>query len=623
MTNVFQSKDGRILLALLTLLGIVLVATTIRGAFIIDEINYMVTVTGLRQGTLMVPGTGKVTPSKELYFFDPESENRVATTTPVASLAPPLYAPIALPFSVGGWRGLAFLNTLSFLLSAVVVYLFVRRFATEHSTPWIAVSLFVLGGYELEYAQGVWPHMLSLFVCLVAVYIASRVWEGDPPRYAVWAGLLFGIACGIREQNVFLAVCLGLTFLVFGNRKILTAVFYAAGASVPLVISSTLNYFKLGIWFPTPKAIAYTGMVTGSTHPGSWFDPFKVFWVKIVDFSAFGFFQDPSVFVDYSREPSTGAYLVGGVVKKALVQSSPWVALAIIVALGAWVARYGSNEITRRNIRALSLLLVPTLVVFSLAGFRTDGLSFNQRYLLELVPIAAVLVALCLDGLSLSLVDIITGFLLAGVLFAAALIIPSRDVLNLATLRLPLLLAIVVILGWVYRTRTNFRRLLSIGLGLCIGWSLSMESIDLIAARSIRARNAVLLERLDEVIPDHSVLFAYWGRQKAAAGPLQLTKDVLILDPWADAGKDAPQLARSLARENNRVFIIGTGIPPEIMRSIEGRDSLAVVLTDPMLLYEFVEKHKDVSAITSSPCPSRSPELNKDQQQLPFNDTEP
>jgi hypothetical protein len=310
-------------------------------------------------------------------------------------------------------------------------------------------------------------------------------------------------------------------------------------------------------------------------------------------------------------------------VKKAFLQSSPWVALAIIVALGAWVARYGSNETTRRNIRALSLLLVPTLAVFSLAGFRTDGLSFNQRYLLELVPIAAVLVALCLDGLSLSLMDIITGFLLAGVLFAAALIIPSRDVLNLATLKLPLLLAIIVILGWVYRTRTNFRRLLSIGLGLCIGWSLSMESIDLIASRSIRARNAVVLNSLDKIMPDHSVLFAYWGRQKAAAGPLLLTKDVLILDPWADAGKDAPQLARSLARKNNRVFIIGTGIPPEIMQSIEGRDSLAVVLTDPMLLYEFVENHQDVSAIISSPCPSRSPELNKNQRQLPLNDTEP
>jgi hypothetical protein len=596
MTSVFQSRDVKILLTLLAVIGIVLTTTTIRGAFIIDEINYMVTVTGLRHGTLMVPGTELATPSKELYYFDPESENRAATTTPVASLAPPLYAPLALPFSIAGWRGLAFLDTLSFLLSAVIVYLFVRRVATEHSTAWIAVCLFVLGGYELEYAQGVWPHMLSLFLCLAPVYLAGFVWEGGAPRYAACAGLLFGIACGIREQNVFLAGCLGLTFLVFGSRLLSTG-FYAVGASVPLVVSSTLNYLKLGTWFPTPKAIAYTSMVSGSTHAGSWFDPFKVFWVKVVDFSAFGFFQDTSVFVDYSREPSTGAYLVGGIVKKALLQSSPWIALGLVVALAAWISRHGSNEAARRNIRALSLLLIPTLAIFCLAGFRTDGLSFNQRYLLELVPVAAILVALCLDGLSLSRMNMIAGFLLSGVLFSAALIIPGRNVLHLATLKLPLLLALMVILGWALRARTSFRRILGVGIGLCIGWSLSMESIDLIASRSIRTRNAVVLDSLDHIIPDHSVLFAYWGRQKAAAGPLQLTKDVLILDPWADAGKDAPGLARSLARENKRIFIFGTGIPPEIMQSIQGSDSLAVVLTKPVLVYEFVEKHNDVSTM--------------------------
>jgi hypothetical protein len=623
MTSVFQSRDVKILLTLLAILGIVLTATTIRGAFIIDEINYMVTVTALQHGTLMVPGTELATPSKELYYFDPESENRVATTTPVASLAPPLYAPLALPFSVAGWRGLALLDTLSFLLSAVVVYLFVRRVATEHATAWIAVSLFVLGGFELEYAQGVWPHMLSLFLCLVPVYLAGFVWEAGSPRHAAWAGLLFGIACGVREQNIFLAGCLGMTFLVFGGRRVLSAGFYAAGASVPLIISSTLNYLKLGIWFPTPKAIAYTSMVTGSTHSGSWLDPFKVFWVKVVDFSAFGLFQDTSVFVDYSREPSTGAYLVGGIVKKALLQSSPWIALALIVALAAWITRHWSNEATKRYIRALSLLLIPTLAIFSLAGFRTDGLSFNQRYLLELVPVAAILVALCLDGLSLSLMNMVAGFLLAGVLFSAALIIPGRDVLHLATLKLPLLLALVMILGWVFRARTSFRHVLSIGIGLCIGWSLSMESIDLIASRSIRARNAVVLDSLDQIIPNHSVLFAYWGRQKAAAGPLQLTKDVLILDPWADAGKDAPRLARSLARENKRVFIFGTGIPPEIVQSIQGRDSLAVVLTKPMLLYEFVEKHNDVSAIILPLQQSHRHQAAKDGRKLPSNYTEP
>ncbi len=612
MTSVFSSKDVKVLLALLALMGLLLTATTIRGAFIIDEINYMVNVVGLRQGTLTVPGTGDITPSKELFYFDPESENRVATTTPVASLAPPLYAPIALPFSIAGWRGLAFLNTLSFLLSALVIYLFVRRFTAEPSTRWIAVVLFVFGGFALEYAQGVWPHMLSILLCTTAVYVAGFVWEGETSKYAAMAGFLIGIACGIREQNIFIGGCLGFTFLIYGSKKMVSAGLYALGVSIPLVVSSTINYFRLGIWFPTPKAFAYATLVSDSAQARSWIEPFKVFWVKIVDFSAYVFFQDTSQFVDYSREPSTGAYLVGGVVKKALLQSSPWIALALFVAVTAWFVKNGTNAGIKRNIRALSILVLPTLAIFGMAGFRTDGLSFNQRYLHELVPIVAILLALCLDGLSLSVIRISVGFLTAGLVFAAALIIPSRDVLHLATLRLPLLFGLVLIVGWIYRKRENSKRILAFGLGLCLGWSLSMQIIDIVASRSIRSRNAVILDSLAQVIPNHSALIAYWGMQKSAAGPLQLTKDVLILDPWADAGKDAPHLARRLVQQNKRVFLFGTGIPQEIMESIQGKDSLAIVLTKPILIYEFLETHHDLSSRPTFRFPARADPLMND-----------
>jgi hypothetical protein len=45
----------------------------------------------------------------------------------------------------------------------------------------------------------------------------------------------------------------------------------------------------------------------------------------------------------------------------------------------------------RTDLRAISLIIWPTLVLFSLAGYRrNDGICFNQRYFLELVPLAAV-----------------------------------------------------------------------------------------------------------------------------------------------------------------------------------------------------------------------------------------
>ena len=150
------------MLGLLTALGLILVVTTIKGPFIIDEDNYLVTVVGLRQGVLTVPGTEGLTPSKELFYFDPEAYGRIASRTPVFSIAPPLYAPIALPFVFLGWRGLVLLNTISFLLTAFIIFVMVKHFATERQTPWLAAALVLFGGYEIEYAQGVCPHMLSV-----------------------------------------------------------------------------------------------------------------------------------------------------------------------------------------------------------------------------------------------------------------------------------------------------------------------------------------------------------------------------------------------------------------------------------------------------------------------------
>ncbi len=122
MRNLSPNSDLKVLVIVLGILGLILAVSTIRGAFIIDEINYMVNVTGLRDGRLTVPGTEGLSPSKELLYFDPEPYDRIVNSTPVSSLAPPLYGPLALPFVVFGWRGLAFINLLSFLFSALIVF---------------------------------------------------------------------------------------------------------------------------------------------------------------------------------------------------------------------------------------------------------------------------------------------------------------------------------------------------------------------------------------------------------------------------------------------------------------------------------------------------------------------
>ena len=282
-----DKREYTIILGLLIALGLVLVVTTIKGPFIIDEDNYLVTVIGLRQGVLTVPGTEGLTPSKELFFFDPEAYGRIASRTPVFSIAPPLYAPIALPFVFLGWRGLVLLNTISYLLTAFIVFVTVKHFSTERQTPWLAAALVLFGGYAIEYAQGVWPHMLSVCLVTSAVFAASRVWNGGRPQIAIICGLLMGIATGIREQNIILTGLLGITLLLFGVKKIVSSFWFALGALLPLTLIGIINFFRQGIFHPFPKAVAFSGQLTQSVSGSSTSSPLQMFWARVVDFSSY------------------------------------------------------------------------------------------------------------------------------------------------------------------------------------------------------------------------------------------------------------------------------------------------------------------------------------------------
>jgi len=587
-----MKNESVVLIILLALIGIVLTATTIKGTFIIDDINYMVSVIGLSEGKLTVPNTENLAPSRELFYFDPDANKRIADRSSVVSLVPPLYAPIALPFLLFGWRGLVFINTLSFLLTAAVIFIFAKRLSKERSTPWLALATVLCGGYAIEYAQGVWPHMLSMFLCVAGVYVAYKARQEAKPIVAIGAGLLLGIASGIREQNIFLTACVGLTLLLWGKERLRSAVLYGLGVLIPLTMSATLNYYRLGLWHPFPKVGAYAQQATDQFHRSSLLEPFKVFWAKVIDFSTHELIPDPIVSIVYKKNMISGAILVTGVVKKALLQSCPWIGLVLIVMILIWMGKKGVWSNLQTELRALSLLIIPTLLMFTLAGYgRMDGLAYNQRYFHELIPLAALVLALSVDGLYLSKIKMLIGFLSAGLLFAIVLMLPSKQMHDIAIIKIPLFLALLLVITWILKNKSVIRPVIAISLGLCIGWSFFVHTCDdLVASRRRKAANAVLLTALESTIPDHSALFTYWGA-KDAAGPIQLEKKVTILDTWADEGADVPRLKIELRRQNWRIFILNEGFPPPILRSLVGNDSLAVKFVNPKEIDEVIERN--------------------------------
>lgn len=560
-----HGHDSTTLLFLLTAIGIVLSVTAIHGVYIIDEDNYTISALALRDGGFTVKHTQNLTPSRELNYHDPEARQRPISSTPIVALAPPLYAFIALPFSLLGWPGFFLVNCLSLLVAGFLVFKYVQAHTEHRLTPWIACIALLLGSYCLEYAQGVWPHMLSMAMCTAGFILCTRGCQNQSVALVASAGLVMGIAVGVREQNVLFAMCVGATILLAQSKRFVFVLSYGVGIAVPLIVISFINLARLDIFHPFPKVFAYFSDVS-QTGASNFLEPLQVFWAKVVDFSYHAPLDQPFMY----RASGSGAVFVGGVMKKAWLQSSPWIGLSLISLVVAWMISFQSRTKTHEQLRKISLVVFPVLLMIAFAGFaRHDGMSFNQRYFIELLPLAAISLALILDGFEMKTKHLILGFLV-GILFVfLTLQAPSSFIRNMAQLKLPLILAALLIAGtYLYRFH---RSILSISLGACLGWAVAIHvGTDVAASRSRRADNLERFQIYSRVLPNHSAFFTYWGN-KDAAGPLQLDRDVVILDLHADDGETAPQLVRELLAQKRRVFVLLIDVPEKtILQVVDG-----------------------------------------------------
>jgi hypothetical protein len=561
----------RRLLLGVALLGVVLTATVVPAPFIIDDINYLTNVVALRQGRVTLPSTDGLTPSAELVFFDPAPEKSVVTSTPVASNAPPLYAPLALPFSVFGWRGLVALNTFAYVATVVLLFVYARRFATEQTTPYAAAGAFALGGFVIEYAQGLWPHAVSIALCTGGIVAVGRVIDGGRVPLAALAGMLLGVAAGIRYQNAII-VCVAATALwLWSTQRWRAIAAYGAAAAVPLSASALINHARLGSWNPISKGPGYLNVPVPGEGGGSLFDPLLMFWARVVDFSA----RPPLVGPAYTwvrYDETTGAHLIfGDTVQKALLQSAPWAVLALMLLALAWLPRIEMPERRRRQLQMLSLIAGAVIATFALSGrWRHEGAAYNQRYFLELVPIAAVAFAWALDGLQLRARPLAVGALwglLPAVLFLQAL--TPGPVRSLALLKFPLVIAGALAVTWIAaRSRESARPALAGLAGVALGWGFMLHvGDDVAASRGVKRDRLAQTEALRRALPDRSGLVTYWG-SRDAAGSLLLERNIIILDAHADEGRDAPALIGELLDQGRRVFVIQNGMPAEVLSRV-------------------------------------------------------
>lgn len=561
----------RALWLLLAVLAVALTVTVVPGVFTVDENHYLLSVLALQNGRLTVPGTDDLPATSELLWFDPAGPYRIVESTPVAPTVPPLYALLALPFSWAGWRGLVALNTLGFVVAILATFVYARHYAERPRTAWLAAGTLALGGYCIEYAQGLWPQMVTMGLAAVAVLCAARARDDASSIWALAAGLAGGLAAGVRYQNVFFAGCVGLGLFLWTPKRWRVSVAYGLGLAVPLGASSVLNRLRLGFWNPVSKGSGYLSVETMVPEQGFLRDALTMAWARVVDYSA----RPPLLgteHMSYLRpDPVTGAYLLGPAMKKAWLQSAPWIGLALIGFFVVWVlARSpagGGREVRRRRlreVRALALVVLPTLAMFSATGvLRTDGFGFNQRYFLELLPLTAVAFAWWLDDVELPRVGFLAGALGAAVLVLGALSWPPDAVTRQRLLLYaPLGIAGLLILAWIFRRAGSRPGILAFAVGAALTWGLCVHlGEDLATSRAMRQISATRADALADALPSRAALFAFWGN-KDAVGPLLFDHDLVVADVRNDQGAGAMELKEAFFEQDRPVFILATGFPP-------------------------------------------------------------
>jgi 4-amino-4-deoxy-L-arabinose transferase-like glycosyltransferase len=529
-----------------------LIVTAIPAPFTTDDCNYVSSVAGLRHGTLFVPGTAGLPPSRMLYAFDPMAHALENPETPVPPLVPPLYAIIAYPFSNLGWRGLVLLNVLATLGTFVLVFVAARRLANQERAGWYAALIWLLGASTLEYAQGLWPHMLAVSLTTAGMMLTALAILHRRLVHAALAGLLLALAAGMRYQNAVLVGSGLLVLLLWSRPRVRACAAFILGTLPPLVTSSVINHVRIHSWNPVSKGAHYVSIGAGqASSPVHEF--FLSLWVRVVDYSAQPAFRDA-----YLRKTVRGDIVTWSVLKKSWLQGSPWVLVGFLILLLAWSKRGFVEAFARSHLRMMAIPLVSVLAVFGLAGvYRHDGVCFNQRYLLELAPLMAIAVGVCFSRLGLPWSSLVTGTVLGGGVAAIILLELSGTIGYRVQSIVPLLFAGTAAGLWLLSlARPRWCAPAGLATAACLAWSLVVHlTTDLQASRFAREINATRLNGVEDAIPRASptAILAAAGAHDLFC-PLLLDRDVVVLAKRNLLEAELPSVLDALLAQR-RVFV--------------------------------------------------------------------
>ncbi len=595
-------------LCLLLILGQMAVTAKIAvpGFLVIDEVIYewMARDLNATGGVALQTGFAQI-PSPELYHHLHMRTHSGKVYAQYPQLFPLLAAPLV---GALGLYALIILNSVAFAGVVGLCWALAWELFGDARRAAAACVILVFGTFSWEYSQHAWPHSVATLFSTAALFLAFRGLQSRGRKavlLALGAALVAGVGVGIRLDVVFVLPCIVLPFVFASPVRLREVLSVLAGAAPCLVALGAVNSIKFGTWNPFtygPAAVdssqhlpvglmaflaAFAAVAWVLTRPSFRLNPRRrlqalgflivvVVSVLAVSPAVRGAlathtrtlaafladlrllpFDQPMPAME--RSPS-GAVMYMGSYKKALLQSTPYLAVLLLPLLE--VMRSPSRSWKLAYLLQLPIVTAVGLTAFSFHG----GLCLNMRYFLPIFPLTSILVVWVVSELArtarLRLTVVVLGLAATAAATIAVAVVSAPfdggvgEVLNLGT---PLVLALAIAVAsvavacarrgprmWPARAAVS---LVAAG----IAWSgVVAFAYDLPRHRQQRINNLEVGQRVFEQVPAHALFFT--APYIDPFMKLIERSDVVIALPAEDAMKDLPRLVENALATGRRVF---------------------------------------------------------------------
>ena len=285
------------------------------------------------------------------------------------SYYPPLYPLLCAPFyAIFGFAGLYILPLVGALLT---VWFAMKTGRLLGLSPWARflsglALLFCTPCFFYQFLN--WEHCLANAAVMAALYLAIRR-KGTYPDIALFAaGVILGLAVGLREEFLFIVIALVATLLLERSRRNRRLLFLPAGALGGLAPIWVFQYAAVGSPFGRHVSgnLSNSNLVTRMVSGDLLEDRFRVAWDLI----------------GYTPDTPFGSLHAGQVIGLILVALASLLLGLSIAYLRRTKPRVLTVALVAASLSVLTLLhFLFTEVVF-LTWFRGDGLLMHGALLI-------------------------------------------------------------------------------------------------------------------------------------------------------------------------------------------------------------------------------------------------